>query len=50
MRSGNSEPYTSNGADVIQEVFELIPDFIICDVNLPEKSGFDICTIFKNDI
>lgn len=42
--------YTSNGADVIQEVFELIPDFIICDVNLPEKSGFDICTILKNDI
>ena len=29
---------------------ELIPDIIICDLNLPEKNGFQICEILKKDL
>ncbi|OYX25951.1 MAG: hypothetical protein B7Z06_06435 [Flavobacteriales bacterium 32-35-8] len=28
----------------------LIPDIIICDVNLPDKTGFEICDILKKDL
>ena len=27
-----------------------IPDIIVCDVNLPDKNGFEICEILKNDL
>ncbi|QOD59597.1 substrate-binding domain-containing protein [Polaribacter haliotis] len=40
----------SNGNDVLEKAFDLIPDIIICDVNLPEKDGFEICQILKKDI
>ncbi|WP_299062171.1 substrate-binding domain-containing protein [uncultured Polaribacter sp.] len=40
----------SNGDDVLEKTFDLIPDIIICDVNLPEKDGFEICQILKKDI
>lgn len=39
----------SNGTDAIEKVLETIPDIIISDVNLPKKSGFEICKIIKND-
>jgi signal transduction histidine kinase/AraC-like DNA-binding protein/CheY-like chemotaxis protein len=43
--------YTSDGKDDIENrVFEVIPDVIICDVNLGEKNGFELCKLFKNDI
>lgn len=41
---------TSDGIRAIDKAFELIPDIIICDVNLPEKDGFEICQILKKDI
>ncbi len=41
---------TSDGNDALDKVFELIPDIIICDVNLPNKNGFEICNILKKDI
>lgn len=40
----------SDGTDAIEKAFELIPDIILCDVNLPEKDGFELCSIFKNDL
>ena len=40
----------SNGTDAIEKAFEFVPDIILCDVNLPEMSGFEICTILKNDL
>lgn len=40
----------SDGTDAIGKALELIPDIIICDVNLPDKNGFEICKILKNDL
>ena len=40
----------SDGTDAIEIALEEIPDIIICDVNLPDKSGFEICEILKNDL
>ena len=42
--------YVSNGEDAIDQAFQFIPDIVICDVNLPGVSGFDICKELKNDL
>ncbi|GAA4298297.1 substrate-binding domain-containing protein [Aestuariibaculum suncheonense] len=41
---------TCDGHGAIEKAFELIPDIIICDVNLPDKNGFEICDILKKDL
>ncbi len=41
---------TSDGHEAIKKALELIPDIIICDVNLPEKNGFEVCDILKKDL
>jgi YesN/AraC family two-component response regulator len=41
---------TSDGTDGIDKALEIVPDIIICDVNLPGKSGFEICKTLKNDL
>jgi ABC-type sugar transport system substrate-binding protein/AraC-like DNA-binding protein/nitrogen-specific signal transduction histidine kinase len=42
--------FTSDGINAIEQAFELVPDVIICDLNLPEKNGFEICQILKKDL
>lgn len=42
--------YVSDGNNSIEMALELIPDIIICDVNLPDKTGFEICDILKKDL
>ncbi|MDO6519540.1 substrate-binding domain-containing protein [Zobellia uliginosa] len=42
--------YLSDGTDAIEKALEIIPDIIICDVNLPDKNGFEICDILKKDL
>lgn len=42
--------HTSDGSDGIEKALDLVPDIIICDVNLPDKSGFEICDTLKNDL
>ena len=42
--------FLSDGTDGIEQALEIIPDVIICDLNLPEKSGFEICQELKNDL
>ena len=42
--------YISNGTDAINRALELIPDVILCDLNLPDKNGFEICEILKKDL
>lgn len=42
--------HASDGTNATEKAIELIPDIIVCDVNLPEKSGFDICKTLKNDL
>ncbi|WP_300440389.1 substrate-binding domain-containing protein [Christiangramia sp.] len=40
----------SDGSDGVEKALELIPDIIICDIHLPDKDGFEICTELKNDL
>lgn len=42
--------HVSDGHDGIEKALEIIPDIIICDVNLPIKNGFEICDILKRDL
>jgi signal transduction histidine kinase/AraC-like DNA-binding protein/CheY-like chemotaxis protein len=42
--------FTSEGLNAIDRAFELVPDIIICDLNLPGKNGFEICQILKKDL
>ena len=42
--------YLSDGTDAIEKAFEFIPDVILCDVNLPDKNGFEICEMLKRDL
>lgn len=40
----------SDGTDALEKSLQIIPDVIICDLNLPEKSGFEICKELKSDL
>lgn len=42
--------HISDGTDAIERAFEIIPDIIICDVNLPDQNGFEICDTLKKDL
>lgn len=42
--------YLSDGTDAIEKAFETVPDIILCDINLPDKDGFEICEILKKDL
>lgn len=42
--------YLSDGTDALEQAFEMIPDIIICDINLTEKDGFEICETLKKDL
>ncbi|PRX52600.1 substrate-binding domain-containing protein [Salegentibacter salegens] len=47
---GDYQVKLSDGTDAISKALEIIPDIIICDINLPEKSGFEICKELKSDL
>ncbi|WP_298484322.1 substrate-binding domain-containing protein [uncultured Maribacter sp.] len=42
--------YLSDGSDGIEKAFEIVPDIIICDINLSDKTGFEICEVLKKDL
>lgn len=42
--------YKSNGINSVEFILEIIPDIIICDLQLPERNGFEICQIIKSDM
>jgi len=39
-----------NGALGIQQALDVIPDIIISDVMMPEKSGYEVCKTLKQDV
>jgi signal transduction histidine kinase/DNA-binding response OmpR family regulator len=39
----------SNGNEGIITAMEIVPDIIICDIMMPEKDGFEVCRILKDD-
>jgi len=41
--------FKCNGTNSIEYVLATIPDIVICDLNLPEKNGFEICEILKTN-
>ncbi len=52
LKNKLSEKYNieeSDGIDAVQKALDLVPDIIISDVNLPEKNGFEITKILKED-
>jgi signal transduction histidine kinase/DNA-binding response OmpR family regulator len=47
------EDYTvsrCNGTKAIEMALELMPDIVVCDLNLPEKNGFEICEALKTNM
>ena len=42
---------SNNGEEAVNvlKMKEIIPDIIICDLNLPELNGFQICEKLKKD-
>ena len=42
--------HLSDGTDALERAFETIPDIILCDIQLPDKNGFEICEILKKDL
>lgn len=42
--------YTSDGSDAVEKAMEIIPDIIICDINLVGKDGYEITKELKKDL
>lgn len=47
--SAEFDIHTSDGSDAIDKAFEIVPDIIVCDVNLTDKDGFEISGTLKKD-
>lgn len=39
----------ANGQVGIEQAFEIVPDIIISDVMMPEKDGYEVCSMLKMD-
>ena len=48
--SSEYKVYVSDGVDGVEKALEVIPDVMICDINLPDKDGFQICRELKSDL
>ncbi|HWW80627.1 MAG TPA: hybrid sensor histidine kinase/response regulator, partial [Steroidobacteraceae bacterium] len=48
-RSGYDVVECDNGKDALEKTRELMPDLVLCDVQLPDMSGLDVCRRIKED-
>jgi ABC-type sugar transport system substrate-binding protein/DNA-binding response OmpR family regulator len=42
--------YSSDGSDAIEKAMDIVPDIIICDINLVDKDGYEISKELKKDL
>ena len=50
LRQGGYEVVEcGTGQDALQKTRELMPDLVLCDVQLPDMSGLDVCRRIKED-
>jgi CheY-like chemotaxis protein len=47
--SGHRASVANNGTEGIAKAKELKPDVIICDIGLPDMSGYEVAKIIRND-
>jgi ABC-type sugar transport system substrate-binding protein/DNA-binding response OmpR family regulator/nitrogen-specific signal transduction histidine kinase len=48
--SGEYVVHTSDGSDAFEKAMEIVPDIIICDINLVDKDGYEISKELKKDL
>jgi signal transduction histidine kinase len=48
-QSGYEVVECDNGTDALRKTRELMPDLVLCDVQLPDMSGLDVCRRIKED-
>jgi ABC-type sugar transport system substrate-binding protein/DNA-binding response OmpR family regulator len=48
--SGEYIVHISDGSDAIEKAMEIVPDIIICDINLTDKDGYEISKELKKDL
>jgi signal transduction histidine kinase len=48
-QSGYEVVECDNGTDALKKTRELMPDLVLCDVQLPDMSGLDVCRRIKED-
>ncbi len=39
----------NNGNDGLKIASEIIPDMILLDIMMPQKDGFEVCTLLRNE-
>ena len=50
MRSGGYVVQTAaDGDEALRQVSEFLPDFILLDIMLPRKNGFEVCQIIRDN-